>query len=693
MEIGLWIGDRELVVPTQSDVAALLVKVATPRTILDVFVVAYAVTFTFLSMTMYRGMNVLAYDYGIMESSIWNTLHGKGFFVNTIEGGSHFLVHLSPIMIGLLPIYGLYQDPVTLYVIRAIAVGLGAIVVFKLAERRVSERHALAFATIYLLYPPLWATLLNSWDPVTLAIPALLATFYFYETDRYGLFLASALVALSCKQTVAVPLVLLGVYVVASYPGGPPRLAEFRADRGLQTIVLVAVLAVGWFGVYLVMPSPPTGWSAFHAYYGYLGDSLPEMIVTVVTQPWLVLERLFEYETFRYLVLLYLPLAFLPFLAVRTQVMTLPTIAVLVLAGLSGVYRQYPAKVIPFIVVGFVLAVSQFDPDVRRKLFALCLLTLVVSAGFTIQTPGETEWNQASQVVGPGPHEAAAAAVIDEIPDDADLVTTSSYYTYTYQRTGDTYLIEDHPATFTDYPDDIEYVLLDQSQPYSYPHDFDVEEFLADNDMKLVSYVDGIGLYERGYDGEVSSPAVDGVGSLEVEYFADANFEESLFTAAALSVSADWGDSASLPGMPTDDFGVRWTGYVYAPETGEYEVLIRADDHGEVWIDGESVTGEMDDDGVVDDTGSVTLQEGWHEIRLDYAEDGGQASIDLEWRPPGQSEYEAIPNAYLAPPDEEPETVPVVQEPFSLLPQATSYGGSSGSLQDRVVDQIAVVQP
>ncbi|MBB5353025.1 mono/diheme cytochrome c family protein [Haloferula luteola] len=84
-----------------------------------------------------------------------------------------------------------------------------------------------------------------------------------------------------------------------------------------------------------------------------------------------------------------------------------------------------------------------------------------------------------------------------------------------------------------------------------------------------------------------------------------------------------------------DHFAMEWEGRFEAPETGEYEFLLDADDAAELRLDGESVvavTGLGPMDGSRSQTGKVHLDAGSHAFWVGYVEAEGQQGIALGWK-------------------------------------------------------------
>ncbi len=83
-----------------------------------------------------------------------------------------------------------------------------------------------------------------------------------------------------------------------------------------------------------------------------------------------------------------------------------------------------------------------------------------------------------------------------------------------------------------------------------------------------------------------------------------------------------------------DFFSIRWEGKLNIPTDGDYIFTARADDGVRMWIDGEQIIDEWDQHAPTDFSGHKTLKKGEHDLRLDYFELIGGASISLSWEGP-----------------------------------------------------------
>ena len=159
----------------------------TARRLLWAAIAAYAAGFTALSILRDRAFETARFDLGNMVQAVWNTAHGHLLEITSLQGDqiSRLGAHVDPILVVFAPLWWLWPSPDLLLTGQAVAVALGALPVFWLADKHLrSERAALGFALVYLLLPAVeWLTL-NEFHPVALATPLLLYAFWFLDEDR-----------------------------------------------------------------------------------------------------------------------------------------------------------------------------------------------------------------------------------------------------------------------------------------------------------------------------------------------------------------------------------------------------------------------------------------------------------------------------------------------------------------------------
>ena len=110
---------------------------------------------------------------------------------------------------------------------------------------------------------------------------------------------------------------------------------------------------------------------------------------------------------------------------------------------------------------------------------------------------------------------------------------------------------------------------------------------------------------------------------------------QPLFTRVDPQIDFDWRDGAPRHDMNDDNFGVRWTGYLSAPVSGQYTLGATGLNSYELFFDGKRIAGRdnVHERGYSYDT--VTLEKGkLYPIRLDFHEVHGDADIRLVWEAP-----------------------------------------------------------
>jgi hypothetical protein len=129
---------------------------------------------------------------------------------------------------------------------------------------------------------------------------------------------------------------------------------------------------------------------------------------------------------------------------------------------------------------------------------------------------------------------------------------------------------------------------------------------------------------------------------LVVEYFADKSFTNRLVRRYDPTLDFQWGGGPAVEGQPEDWFTVRWTGFLLAPQEGDYEFQVLSDDGIRVQIDDNPVFDALEPH-VQRGKAAMKLTRGAHRIRVDYLEATANAEVHLYWRMPGEPGFSVIP--------------------------------------------------
>jgi hypothetical protein len=114
------------------------------------------------------------------------------------------------------------------------------------------------------------------------------------------------------------------------------------------------------------------------------------------------------------------------------------------------------------------------------------------------------------------------------------------------------------------------------------------------------------------------------------EYFANRKLAgEPALVRNDLKIDFNWGAGAPAPGLPADNFGVRWTRQIHFP-VGTYRFRVAVDDGVRLWLDDQLVIDQWHD-GIGSYSGGVYLAEGQHQVRMEMYEHTGDAKARLWW--------------------------------------------------------------
>ena len=114
----------------------------------------------------------------------------------------------------------------------------------------------------------------------------------------------------------------------------------------------------------------------------------------------------------------------------------------------------------------------------------------------------------------------------------------------------------------------------------------------------------------------------------------------SVLTRVDSTVDFTWGGGSPAPEISANNFSVRWTGTLTPTLTGDYQIGIRTDDGGRLYLDGVKIVDIWSDHGELTSTVTKTFTAGVaHSIIFEFYESGGDATARLVWSVPGGADW------------------------------------------------------
>ncbi|HZY69764.1 MAG TPA: DUF2079 domain-containing protein [Thermoplasmata archaeon] len=340
---------------------------------LGIVIIAYTDILGYIQAQGFNAFYTQAQDLGAYSQALYTTAfdHRLLYFTTNLPAGTNgnlFAVHFTPDFLALVPVYALAPSPVTLLVVKELAIALGAIPLYGLAALQIRSKPLRWLAVgAYLIAPPVMGLGWNSFDLEVLLPAPILTSIYFLYRGRFAPFLAFWLIALGVIETAAVPLLALaGFGLLATFRKRPlsPELPIARERRFFLAglIAAVASLAVSFVVLTKVFPYGGGYGSGYSRHFQTLGaNSILQVPVIAAAHPGLAFSALAfaGVDKITYLLLVFGSFAFLPLLG-RFRFWVAGSVW-LVLAMFSdqggGYYHlgtHYLGYVVPFLAAGMV---------------------------------------------------------------------------------------------------------------------------------------------------------------------------------------------------------------------------------------------------------------------------------------------------------------------------------------------------
>ena len=369
---------------------------------------AYALVYAVLDLDRFFTYHSGA-DLGLFAQTIASSLHG---FSNTVEGGSHFLFHFSPILFALAPLLWLSKSPAVLLVVQSCATAVAAPALYLIARRRLPEQLALLAAIVVLLYPPLAGVAFSDFHENAFVVPATLWFLWSLDERRFGFATLFFAVLLATKEDQAVILAVLSAAGMVYFTQRSQR----RAVRFSACALLASVAVfVSYFAVVRPLAGGAHPWEPLHFYVatGAPAHSLGHEAFTRLT----------------YLLEAFVPLCFACFLS-PVLWLAVPGFAELLLSHDPVTYtmgQHYAAVWIGYVLAAFALGVARVYRLRPRLAVGLVRASLVVCfLNLVFFSP--THWSR--YLALRSPHDAELDAVLRRFPAQLEVGTHDELFAH-----------------------------------------------------------------------------------------------------------------------------------------------------------------------------------------------------------------------------------------------------------------------
>lgn len=486
-----------------------------PLAIVVTAAVLYAGYTGWLSVLYHHRFGSGAFDLGIFDNVMFNTLEGRLFRTTIMfSDGSHsfLLSHANYILLLFVPFYAIHPAAETLLWIQAVGLAAGGVMLFLFARTQIRAGYAALLSLAYFLFAPMHGGQFYDFHWLTLTPGFVFFLFYALANNRPRLIVVATLLLWSLREDLAPGLVILGLALVLS--GLRPKVGAWLAGT-----------SAAWFALnkFVIMPAFGSWW--FANLYEHLAT--PEekgygsVVKTMLTNPLVVFSSLVHEGKLVYLLHLLVPLALLPVRRLPLAVLVLPgTIStILTNAGANfSIKYQYSAHYTGYLFAAAVLyfkdlfrtaadnaGAAAADAASMRTLRARAPATLLALAFCTVcHTSAYGVVLQPKSFVGGWfpptfsltPEEAKQLAALEKIrkfiPPEASLTATTRDSSHLSNRL-DIWAFS-HSQRRSDY------LLINPSSFGLGPTNKDILATLKTNEYGLFKKVDDITLWKKGHE-------------------------------------------------------------------------------------------------------------------------------------------------------------------------------------------------
>ncbi|MDD4873004.1 MAG: DUF2079 domain-containing protein, partial [Kiritimatiellae bacterium] len=385
------------------------------------------------------------------------------------------------------------------------AIALGALGIYFLAKKELSEKWATGISIVYLVYPPLIYMNLYEFHPVAFATCFLIFMIYFYKMENFAGFLTFMTLAILCQENMSLIVIMFAFYAMT----------DKRRGRWVWMPFIIGICYFVFCTLFL-MPRLNNNIIQFRQLYAHLGDSSARIVMNIIFHPLQTLGIITTPEKVTFLNALFGPLGYLSFLNPATLIPAIPVFLQRLLSNRlteTRILFHYQAEFIPFIFVSAIYGIKRLlackyrllhlMPAILLPIFSISALLFGGITGkiYLLYPPdaGQTHMNKAKDMaLKQIPSDAPVVATFGFLPKLANrpvLYSLHHIYTGKYTLSSTSYPI----------PKDIRYLVIDTMDQLTFSkngfHGSDnyknLQTLLAEGTWEVIEDIDSILVLEK----------------------------------------------------------------------------------------------------------------------------------------------------------------------------------------------------
>lgn len=245
-------------------------------------IVLFSLAFLIYEILGYFNFNFAMYDLGLYNRHMWSLVRFD-FSANPIRGFNLLGDHSHFILFLFIPIYALFQTPLTLVIIQALAIGISGLPIYLIAKKYLkNEYSSILFLIAYYLYFGFASGLAFPFHLSTLSVLPLAFALYFLLQKNYKLLVIFLVVLLLTKEDLPLVVIMFGLYLII-----------IQKQYKLGGIIM-AVSAL--YFIFLSKYFLPTisGHKYSYSETSKLGSGFLEITINIIKKPFVFIKEMYQ---------------------------------------------------------------------------------------------------------------------------------------------------------------------------------------------------------------------------------------------------------------------------------------------------------------------------------------------------------------------------------------------------------------
>lgn len=419
---------------------AILYAINKTRVFIDIKKSSYVnilyIIFTVLYMTVVGGISIfrhLSFNSGTEGLGVMmNVFHSlrEGFvsldWEHIKESVAYLIDNFSPVYYIFLPVYIVAPSPITLLVLQVIMVISGLIPLVLLCRKfELSKTAMVAFGFLYVLYPAISCGCYTDLHESCLIVSVLLWLLYFIEKDNYKFVLIMSAIALLVCADAVIYVAFIGLYMVVN---------KRRYIKGLVLIVA----SILYYIAMIILLKKFVGTELSVGLSNYIVDgegTILDVLRNFMVNPAYVVQECFSEEKLQFIIIMFLPLGFLPLFCKKISkfILFLPMIIINLAPDFPDKYSIYHQYAFGTSAVLIYMAVSNYSELEEKSKRYLCAMAMCAALVF-LPTGA---WSRVNYVVDYKENSEEYKSLYEdlkEIPEDASVVASPLFIAHLSNR-------------------------------------------------------------------------------------------------------------------------------------------------------------------------------------------------------------------------------------------------------------------